>query len=337
MKGTIWRAKRSIWAYALFLLAIGALILVRDALARTATLSIPDAVGDAVTLGVSVIVEATPFLILGVVLSVVVQVWVPTRWTVALAAHPRAWIRRLGLSVLGVFLPVCECGNVPLGRGLMRRGVRPADGLTFLLAAPILNPVTIITTQQAFPGDNRIVIARIVAGLLISNCIGWLYSKQKDQTVLLQTNFAASCKVEAHSHGKSGSKTNAAAEMFVSEFKLLLPALFLGASLAAMIQTMVPRDILLNLGSSPVWSMLGMLGLAFVVSICSNVDAFFALAFSSTFSAGAIVVFLVFGPMIDIKMLMLLRTLFKKRVLLEVTGLVALMSLCAGLVVHHVF
>jgi hypothetical protein len=102
------------------------------------------------------------------------------------------------------------------------------------------------------------------------------------------------------------------------------------------VQVAVPREILLTLGSNPAWSIAAMLVLAFVISICSNVDAFFALAFKDTFTAGSLVSFLVFGPMIDIKLLSLMRTTYQPKVLMQVSLLVLLMAAAIGLGVNYV-
>ncbi len=110
-----------------------------------------------------------------------------------------------------------------------------------------------------------------------------------------------------------------------------------GAMVAGAIQSFVPRDLLISIGSNVVLSIAAMLALAFVVSICANVDAFFALSFANTFTAGSIVSFLVFGPMIDIKMLALLKTTFKTNLLVIVSVLSLLMSALAGLVVSYAF
>jgi uncharacterized membrane protein YraQ (UPF0718 family) len=96
----------------------------------------------------------------------------------------------------------------------------------------------------------------------------------------------------------------------------------------------VPRSVLVELGSNPVWSILAMMVLAFIISVCSNVDAFFILPFASTFLPGSIVAFLVFGPLIDIKMLALMRTTFTARVLVQLTLVIALASALIGLVVN---
>ena len=123
--------------------------------------------------------------------------------------------------------------------------------------------------------------------------------------------------------------------VFRDEVSLMLKVLCLGAVIAGMTQVFVPRDVLTSLGGHPVFSILAMISLAFMVSICANVDAFFALAYANTFTAGSIVAFLVFGPMVDIKMLVLMRTTYKVRLLAVITVVVALSSILIGLVVNY--
>ena len=115
----------------------------------------------------------------------------------------------------------------------------------------------------------------------------------------------------------------------------MLKMLCLGAVIAGLTQVFVPRDVLTSLGGHPIFSILAMITLAFVISICSNVDAFFALAYSNTFTAGSIAAFLVFGPLIDIKMLALMRTTYKAWLLAAMTFLVTLSSILIGLVVNY--
>lgn len=312
---------------------IAALFAVRAATAAS-QISLPNVVQDILTLAISVIVESLPFVILGIVLSIAVQVWVPERWIDRVL--PRSGPgRRLMISLLGVLLPVCECGNVPLARGLMVRGLTVADSMTFLLAAPILNPITIITTYQAFGWDNGILVGRIAGGLLIANLVGWLFSRHPQQDRLLTSRFAAECRVEPE-HGHQHTRTEQSLNLFAREAGVMMPALFIGSLVAGGIQSLVPRQVLVSLGSDPLWSILALMALAFVVSVCSNVDAFFILPFASTFLPGSIVAFLVFGPVIDIKMLALMRTTFAVRTLVILTALVALLSLLVGLVVNLV-
>jgi uncharacterized membrane protein YraQ (UPF0718 family) len=296
--------------------------------------SLPNQLQDLLTLSISVIVESLPFVILGILLSILVQVWIPDRWIMRiLPANPV--LRRGVISFLGIFLPVCECGNVPLARGLIVKGFTVSESMTFLLAAPILNPITIITTGQAFGFDSWVFVARLVGGFVIANVIGWLFSKHPDQDSLLTDRFAAECRMpDPHEHGETRWKKSI--ELFARESGVIMPALFIGSLVAGLVQVAVPRAVLLNLGSNPVWSILAMMVLAFVISVCSNVDSFFILPFASTFMPGSISVFLVFGPIIDIKMLTLMRTTFTAKVLVQLTVVVALLSALIGLVVNYV-
>jgi uncharacterized membrane protein YraQ (UPF0718 family) len=311
-------------------------------------LGLPDRTQDTITLALSVIIESAPFVFLGLVISTLVQVWLPHGFLLRFLPRNRL-LRRAAISLLGMFFPVCECGNLPLARGFIVGGFTVPESITFLLAAPILNPITIITTHQAFGFDNGILITRIVAGFIIANVIGWLYSKHPDPNSLLTPGFAASCaRPEAadhdhdhghgHSHGgsRTPSKIATSVDLFARETAVIMPALFIGSLIAALTQVFVPRSVLLALGSNPVWSVLAMMALAFIVAICSNVDAFFVLSFGSTFMPGGIASFLTFGAMIDVKMLALMRTTFTTRTLVQITALVALMSAAAGLLLNYV-
>ncbi|MDQ1556598.1 MAG: uncharacterized protein QOI02_1600, partial [Actinomycetota bacterium] len=316
------------------LAGLGILLSVRALTAGLDASAIPSQAQDFLTLSASVIIESLPFVILGIVLSIAVQVWIPDR--VIMRILPRNPIlRRVAISFLGVLLPVCECGNVPLARGLIVKGFTVSESMTFLLAAPIVNPITILTTQQAFGWNGGILIARLAGGFLIANLVGWLFSRHPDQQSLLTDRFAAECRMpDPHQHGTS--RWQKSIDIFVHEAGVIMPALFLGSAAAGIVQVAVPRSILVSLGSNPVWSILAMMLLAFVISVCSNVDAFFILPFASTFLPGSIVSFLIFGPMIDIKMLALIRTTFRTRVLVQLTVVIALASALIGLVVNLV-
>ena len=330
MKMIRWLAKRwrRVAVVAGVLVGLAALRLVS---AQTGQWSLPDRLQDWITLSLSVMIEALPFVMLGICIAIMVQVWLPAERLLAYLPQ-QPLLRRACLSLLGIALPVCECGNVPLARGLLAKGLTPSESLVFLLAAPVLNPVTIITTQQAFAGDATILWARVLGGFIIANLVGWVYARCPAEELLTNT-FVASCQAD---HVQQ-SKQVASLTIFRREVQAMLPALVVGAGLAGLVQVLVSREVLVSLGSQPVWSVIAMVALAFIVSICSNVDAFFALAFRQTFMTGALVSFLTFGPMIDIKMLSLLRTTYRPGVLLQVSALVGLASITLGLVVNYAF
>ena len=293
-------------------------------------MSLPNQAQDLLTLAISVVVESLPFVILGIALSIVVQAWLPSDLLQRyLPKNPV--LRRFCISLFGIALPVCECGNVPLARGLITQGFTVSESMTFLIAAPIINPVTIITTHAAFGFDDGILVARIIGGLAIANIVGWLFSLHRKPHELLTPTFAAQCERGVEEHGTRWGRS---IDIFVRETGVIMPALFIGALVAGAVQVAVPREVLVSLGSNPLWSVLAMMVLAFVIAVCSSVDAFFILPFASTFLPGSIVTFLVFGPIIDIKMLAIMRTTFTTKTLLQLTVIVGLLSALLGLVVN---
>ena len=323
-------SSRTLVALGLGVVVITALFLV-DAFAPTFFAQpLPTRAQDGLTLALSVLIESLPFVILGVLLSIIVQVWVPPG--AIERGMPRApWARRAVLSLLGMFIPVCECGNVPFARGLMMRGFGVSDTLTFLVAAPIVNPIVIISTHAAFGFSDGILVARLIGGFLVANLIGWLYSRHPDPDRLLTERFLETCEIVVQERGDRGRRTLA---QFVVELRSVMPALIIGSLLAGAVQVLVPRSALLAIGSDPALSIAAMMVLAIVVSLCSNVDAFFALSFASTFTPGSIVAFLVVGPIIDLKMMALLRTTFTTRVLAGMTVVVVLFAFALGTVVN---
>jgi uncharacterized membrane protein YraQ (UPF0718 family) len=344
---------RSIAHFLMLLVGFGAvavlLLWLKAAMADASSVSLPNELQDFITLTLSVIIEALPFVILGALVSTAIRLFVSTERLIRLLPK-RPLLKRLSISLLGTFMPVCECGNMPVARGLMFKGLSVADSTTFLLAAPILNPVTLLATYQAFSLDPSIVWIRMAGALFIANLVGGLVALYKDQMELVSKGFYNTlCNVEsaeehhnhhhddAHEHGHhhASKKWQEGIMMFRDEVSLMLKMLCLGAVIAGLTQVFVPRDVLSGLGGDPVLSILAMIVLAFIVSLCSNVDAFFALAYSSTFTAGSLVAFLVFGPMIDIKMLALMRTTYKARLLAVMTLVVLLSSILIGLAVNY--
>lgn len=119
----------------------------------------------------------------------------------------------------------------------------------------------------------------------------------------------------------------------IQELRELGGMLILGSSIAACLQVFVPREMILDLGQGTISSIIAMMLLAAIVSICSTVDSFFALSFASTFTTSSLLAFLVFGPMIDIKAIGLMLSIFKPRMLIYLFVLIAQLTFILAL--HH--
>lgn len=287
---------------------------------------------DFMTLTFSILVEALPFVILGVLISVIIQVFLPTDKLVK--RLPKNIVaRRLIISCLGIFMPVCECGNIPVARGLMAKGFSVQEAIVFLLAAPSVNIITFIVTWEAFSQNHSMAIVRVLGTIVIANVVALIVAKLVAKRDLLTPEFAAYCETSKHSHRSMAR----AAELFRSEMWLITRLLVIGAMIAAASQVFVPREIITAIGSDLMLSVLAMLILAFVISICSSVDAFFALAYVNTFSMGSILAFLIAGPMVDIKMIALMKSTFTMRTIAVIASSVLVLTFVIGVIFSYVW
>jgi uncharacterized protein len=310
------------------------------------------------TIFLSLLVEAIPFLLLGVLFSSLLLFLVDERKLLKIIPKNPLLGALVG-SFVGFLFPVCECGNVPVARRFIMQGIPTPVAISFLLAAPTINPIVIWSTWTAFRDQPEIVFLRVVLSLLIATGVGYIFSFQKDLTPIVQpaiarylkfnpptstdtrrsTNTGKSTLLQSGTYilgGQAGGqitrispneetssnpqkplrdKLQLVLENIIQELRELGAVMVLGSAVAAAIQVMAPRDLILSLGAGPVSSIIAMLILAVVVSICSTVDSFFALSFASAFTGGSLLAFLVFGPMVDIKGIGLMLSIFKPRAL----------------------
>ncbi|PHV63673.1 permease [Cyanobacterium aponinum] len=338
----------------------------------------------AFTLFTSLLVEAMPFLLMGVLLSSSLILFFDEGNLIKrIPNHP--FLGSIIGSLFGFFFPVCECGNIPVARRLLLQGLPTSVAISFLLAAPTINPIVLWSTYVAFRGQPEVFWLRIIFSLTIAIAVGCIFSLQKDPRPLLKPLLAKRLTVifeqmEAkkslqtspsqpeYSLLQSGSfllspqgqtvkmdqtllkspvnpksqvsksyKWNLFISNVTNELRELSGVLILGSAIAASIQVFVPREIILNLGQDTITSIISMMILAAVVSICSTVDSFFVLSFASTFTTASLVAFLVFGPMIDIKAIGLMLSIFKPRMIVYLMVIVAQLTFILTLSYNYLF
>jgi uncharacterized membrane protein YraQ (UPF0718 family) len=244
-----------------------------------------------VTVFVSVMVQALPFLVLGTVLSAAITAFVPDRFFErALPPKPVAAVPVAGLA--GVVLPACECGSVPVAGGLMRRGVNPAAAFAFLLASPAINPIVLVSTAVAFPGRPVMVLARFGASLLAAVAMGWLW------LYLGRPEWLRPVRVDdPHTDHGWPAFWAACRQDIVQAGGFLV----VGAFAAALLSVTIPPRWLESVASSGFFAVIALALLAVLLSICSEADAFVAASLSQ-FSLTARLAFLTVGPMVDLKL-----------------------------------
>ncbi|WP_031002480.1 permease [Streptomyces sp. NRRL F-5727] len=248
------------------------------------------------TLLVAIVVQGVPFLLLGTVVSAAIGAFVPARvFAKALPRNPVLAVPVAGAA--GVVLPGCECASVPVASSLMRRGVAPAAALTFLLAAPAVNPVVLVSTAIAFPGSPEMVAARLAASLVTAVVMGWLWIRLgREEWLRLPTGHAE----QAPGAGRWGAFRRGLQHDFLHAGGFLV----VGAMAAATFNVLVPPSVLEAFSDSPWLGVLVAATLAVLLSVCSEADAFVAASFTG-FSPTARLAFMVVGPMVDMKLIAL--------------------------------
>ncbi|MFJ8587498.1 permease [Streptomyces sp. NPDC093595] len=248
------------------------------------------------TVCVALTVQALPFLLLGTLVSGAVNAFVPAHvFSRLLPRNPALAVPVAGAA--GVVLPGCECASVPVAGSLIRRGVTPAAAFAFLLSAPAVNPVVLVSTAVAFPGQPQMVAARLVASLATAAAMGWLW---------LKWGRAEWLRMPArHTGHRAGhSRLEEFRTGFQHDFLHAGGFLVVGAMAAATFNVLVPRSVLELFAGSPWLSVLFLAALAVVLAVCSEADAFVAASLTG-FSPTARLAFMVVGPMVDLKLIAL--------------------------------
>ncbi len=266
----------------------------------------------------SIILEAFPFILLGTIISSIIQVFV-TDETIKKLLPDSMFKGIVVSSLIGFVFPVCECAIIPIARRLIKKGLPVPMAVTFLLSTPITNPIVIFSTYYAFGGDYKYVLLRLMFGMLISILVGLgihLFVKES----VFKTFYVGSLNKEKKNVRFFDSVYEVLKHTSL-EFYDIGRFLIFGAVISANINTFVSKSFMNSLGSNNISSILAMMALAFILSICSEADAFIASSFRNIFSRNSILAFLVFGPMLDIKNSIMLFGSFKSKFVYKLIGL----------------
>lgn len=321
---------------------------------------------DFFTVFTSILLEAFPFILLGTLISSILHLYVRPS-TIARVLPKSKLTGLLVAAVAGFAFPICECANVPVTRRLIEKQLPVHIAITFLLSVAIVNPVVLLSTWIAFGGKLVIVLLRAGLGMLIAISIGWIISLDPAMQRPLrrpaekeaesaccdhehepameagcdcghQHEHAETCHESSHpGHGslqRLAGSIRSVLSHTGSELYMVGRFMIMGAAIAALMQTVLPRAPLISIGTQPILSVLVLMILAYLLSLCSEADAFIGATFASFFSPGAIIAFLVFGPMVDVKNTLMMLDAFKPGFTWRIITLVSLMVLLAGLAIN---
>ncbi|MBM7867782.1 permease [Heliobacterium gestii] len=319
---------------------LGAVLAALALIAAATWLALRAEGGAVPVLFLGILLEALPFLLLGVIVSSLVEVFIPPDGMRRLLPS-KPWAAILAASLLGMLFPFCECGIIPVVRRLVRKGMPLYASMAFLLAAPIINPVVIASTAMAFRGHEEMLVGRLLGALLVAWLTGMAFLFWRGDGIRADEADGCSCghghgagearcgHDHGHRHGHRHPSTSGdggafpwlgrwrdAADHAVDEFFDLIPYFLTGTLIAAVMQGLLQPDWLTEVARDSGQSTLIMMLLAFGLSVCSNADAFLASAMTPGFTGGSVLAFMVLGPMLDMKNTWVLFRSFRPAVVL---------------------
>ncbi len=295
----------------------------------------------------SILFEGAPFILLGTLVSGFIDIYLPK------GAMDRFLPKNKTMAVmvsglLGAVFPVCECAVVPVIRRLVGKGLPMSCALTYMLAAPIVNPITALSTWKAFQGQAPWMMTggRMLLGYLVAVGVGLVVMKIPLRKVLKKSladriegekieehHEHDGCCGHDHSHDHEGhehhdhvhhhhddNRITAALRSAQKDFVDVGVYFTIGVAITSLFNTgIAPGAVWLDgLAGNPVVAPAALMALAFILSLCSTSDAFIA-ATLAKFTWGAKLAFLVFGPMLDVKLIFLYQTVLRKKFILALS------------------
>lgn len=271
----------------------------------------------------AVIVEALPFMLIGSLAGGLIEVFVP----IALIdkVFRQRPIRAIFLAGgLGLLVPVCECAIIPVIRRLLGKGVPFSAAITFLLAGPIVNPIVLWSTAIAYSYNWQAVLIRLGSGYAIAVTVGMLLGLFFNHANGLQRRLVESSQALCgcgHEHGNPGHsltmRLRHALEHASNDFFAVGRYLVIGTFIAAVMRSSVSLETFTGLTGNPWLAILIMMIMAIVLNLCSEADAFIAASFRGLLPGSAQMAFMVLGPMLDIKLLLMYLSVFRKKAILS--------------------
>lgn len=289
---------------------------------------------------ISMILEALPFILIGAIISSVIQMYISEDIVKRILPKSR-FMSIIVAAFLGIFVPICECAIVPISRSLIKKGVPISVSIVFMLTVPIVNPVVIASTYYAFK-DINIVLIRVFGGVISAIIIGFLiemFTSKKEVVVKVKSEYdnICDCGCEVTDYFYNKSKLRLCLEHANKEFLNILRYYIFGSFLSSLFIVIVNEEFLVNYSKGIILPIVIMMLLSFLLSLCSEADAFIAKSFLDYFGVPAISAFLIFGPMLDLKNTILISSYFKKSFAIKLISLIVLIVLAFSITLTFLF
>ncbi len=266
---------------------------------------------------ISVIVEALPFLLIGSLIAAIVHIYLPEKTLRRFFVFPLP-VQIIIAAFTGVIFPLCECAMIPITRNLIKKGLPIPTAIVLLMATPIVNPISVISTHVAFNATiPAMPIYRVLLGVFVSICIGLTFVGFKKEKVIKDADdsYGEGEFNVYYTEEKSGLLAHLleVIQHTKEEFLTISVYLVIGAVFSTCIYFLMPSSVVTALADNdfaaiPAFGLFG-----YLVSLCSNADAFLIAPFAGRFSIIALLSFLIISPIIDVKNTFVLLSMFRRK------------------------
>ena len=277
------------------------------------------------TIFMSIFFESLPFLLLGSLISAIIETFVSNE-TMAKLIPKNKFLGSIVGVFLGFFLPACDCAVIPVSKRLLKKKVPINVAVSFMLASPIINPVVMLSTYYAFyKTDPKIFWLRLIFGIVVSLVIGTIMGIVFGKEEVTTNNSDKECACEQCEHDHHQEKENKLVSI-VKHTALdlfdVVKFLMFGALIASLVQVLIPRSIITTFNNNNILSIIVLMIFAYLISLCSTSDSFVGKSLLSSFTESSIVAYLLLGPMIDVKNTMVLLGNYKKKFVVTLISLI---------------
>ena len=305
----------------------------------------------------TIMLEAIPFLLLGALISAIIEEFVSEERISKMIPKNRVLGSLVGIF-LGLFIPACDCAVIPIAMRLKKKKVPTNVIVSFMLASPIISPVVLLSTFFAFGETEKMLlfglempklfVYRTIFGILVALVVGIVLDIVCKDLVLKEEGSVVNHEYHCHHHhehehihtchhhhegcscstheketGPIGRVKNIINIMY-GDFMGIISYMAVGALLAATMQILLPISNIGGIVQNKYISTFIMMLLAFALSLCSTSDAFIARTFMNSLSKNSILAFILLGPMIDIKNTIVLNKSFNKKFVIVLIGTIFL-------------
>ena len=273
---------------------------------------------------ISIFFEALPFLLLGCLISSVIERYVSNEMMAKLIPKNPILGSIVGI-LMGFFIPACDCAVIPVTKRLIKKKVPINVAISFMLSSPIINPVVIISCYYAFYNTHPSMFwGRLLLGVVIALVIGIIMGIVFNKKEVVRDNEYEECACHSDHDTKHSFKNDF---VFITkhtayDFFDVVKYLMLGALLASLIQALLPTSVMTMFNDNLALSILVMMLFAYLISLCSTSDSFVGRSLLSSFSEGSILAYLIVGPMIDVKNTIVLLGNFKSKFVFTLIALI---------------